>query len=40
MIENWVFGPEDEEDKSGPWGDDSNMDNYANQHNPNHEPTN
>ncbi len=23
-----------------PWGDDSNKDNYANQNNPNHEPTN
>lgn len=23
-----------------PWGDASNQDNYANQHNDNHEPTN
>ncbi len=27
-------------DPKTPWGDESNRDNYSNQKNPNHEPTN
>jgi len=34
MINNFKFGDDEV------WGDESNQDNYANQHNPNHEATN